>query len=377
MSLYKKERKVMMAIFFSFIAASLVGIFLFILIVSPGKLEPYLNREGQPLEGSISEKIFVQIGGVKQGMFIKSKNIHNPVLLYLHGGPAFPNYFLVDKYKPGLEDYFTICYWEQRGGGLSFSSEVTLQSVNFEQLSSDAIEVTNYLRNRFGKEKIYILAHSGGTPIALLSIAKAPLLFHAYIAMAQITNQAESEKLAYRHMLEKYEALGDKKAVHKLRAYNVLEADSNVEEFYRSAVRDASMHELGIGTMHHMNSIFWDIFIPVWTCKAYTFREKINIWKSKFSFIPSTNILTEIIEEDFTERVSNLEIPIYFVSGQQDLTVNIHLAKEYYKKLNAPFKAFYTFEKSAHSPIYEEPDRFRQIMVNDVLRQRKDLADKN
>jgi hypothetical protein len=38
--------------------------------------------------GSISEKVFIKIGGVKQGMFIKSKDVKNPVLLYLHGGIA-------------------------------------------------------------------------------------------------------------------------------------------------------------------------------------------------------------------------------------------------------------------------------------------------
>ena len=83
------------------------------------------------------------------------KNINNPVLLYIHGGPAFPNYFLIDKYKPGLEEYFTVCYWEQRGGGLSYTPEVTLESMNFGQLSSDAIEVTKYLLDRFDKRKIY------------------------------------------------------------------------------------------------------------------------------------------------------------------------------------------------------------------------------
>ena len=95
----------------------------------------------RPVAGSISEKTFIKIGGVRQGMFIRGRNIKNPVLLYIHGGPAFPNYFLFDKYKPGLEDIFTVCYWEQRGGGLSYSKDVTLESMNFEQFSSDAIDV--------------------------------------------------------------------------------------------------------------------------------------------------------------------------------------------------------------------------------------------
>ncbi len=49
----------------------------------PGKSKPFVDKNGSPLSGSISEKIFLNINGVKQGMFIKSKDVTNPVLLYL------------------------------------------------------------------------------------------------------------------------------------------------------------------------------------------------------------------------------------------------------------------------------------------------------
>jgi len=297
--------------------------------------------------------------------------------LYVHGGPAFPNYFLIDKFNPGLEDFFTVCYWEQRGGGLSYTSEVRLESMNFNQLASDAIDVTNYLRERFGKKKIYIMAHSGGTPIALLAVHREPALFYAYIGMGQITNQAESEKIAYKFMLDKYTADGNKKRINELKKHLVLEADSNIISYYKSAIRDQYMHELGIGTMHKMKSVFRDIFIPVWTCKAYTLREKINIWKSKFSFLPKTNLINEMLDTDFTSKVPALDIPVYFFSGKYDLTVNINLSKAYLNKLHAPLKGFYTFNNSAHSPLFEEPELVRQIIEKDVLNNTNSLADKN
>ena len=346
-------------------------------ICSPGTVEQYLGANGKQLPESISEKKFIDIGGVKQGMFIRSRNINNPILLYVHGGPAFPNYFLIDKFKPGLEDYFTVCYWEQRGGGLSYTSGVTLESMNFNQLASDAIEVTNYLRERFGKEKIYIMAHSGGTPIALLAVARTPKLFYAYIGMGQITSQAQSEKIAYSYMLEQYLANGNPKAVNKLQKYNVSEADSNLGRYYRSAIRDKYMHELGIGTMRHMKSVFWSIFIPVWTCKAYTIKEKIAIWRSKFSFLPKTNLINEMLETDFTVKVPALEVPVYFLSGKYDLTVNIDLSKAYLVKIHAPLKGFYTFNNSAHSPLFEEPELVRKIIKEDILKGKNSLADKN
>lgn len=361
-------------------AAIVAGILLILtgvlFINSSGKLKPFLDDNGKPLAGSISEKVFLPIGGVKQGMFIRSKNTNNPVLLYLHGGPAFPNYFLIDKFNPGLEDYFTVCYWEQRGGGLSFSSDITLQSMTFDQLASDAIEVTDYLISRFGKEKVYIIAHSGGTPIALLAASRKPQLFHAYIAMAQITRQNESDRIACQYMVEQYAGKGNQKAINELKKYQDLESDSNSIAFFKSAIRDKSMHELGIGTMRNMKSVFSGVFIPVWTCKAYTLKEKMSIWRSKFFFLPKTNLLDELLLTDFTTKVLKLEIPVYFLSGKYDLTVNIDLARDYFNKLEAPVKGFYTFDNSAHSPIFEEPQKVMEIIKNDVLNYSNILSDR-
>lgn len=72
---------------------SSVGAFVLVLVgmllaYSPGKPAPFVDENGDPLPGRLSEKAFVTINGVQQGMFIKSRDIRNPVLLFLHGGPG-------------------------------------------------------------------------------------------------------------------------------------------------------------------------------------------------------------------------------------------------------------------------------------------------
>lgn len=82
------------------LAAGLLLIAGILLALSPGNPKPYLDQTGRPIPGSLSEKVFVDIGGIQQGMFIKSKDSTNPVLLYLHGG--MPDYFLAQKYPTWL-----------------------------------------------------------------------------------------------------------------------------------------------------------------------------------------------------------------------------------------------------------------------------------
>ena len=71
-----------------------------------------------------------------------------------------------------------------------------------------------------------------------------------------------------------------------------------------------------------------------------------------------------------------MEIPVYFFGGIYDYTVSYTLAKEYLEKLQAPTKGFYTFKQSAHSPVFEEPEKVKEIMEMNILRGKINLADK-
>jgi len=346
----------------------LVGL---ILAFSPGKPLPFLDENGRELAGSISEKIFVNINGVQQGMIIKSKDTRNPVLLYVHGG--MPDYFLTQKYPTYLEDYFTVVWWEQRGSGLSFNPDVTQKAITLEQLISDTLDVSNYLRNRFGKEKIYLMGHSGGTFIGIQAAARAPEMYHAYIGIAQMSDQFESERLAYEYMLQKFKDNGTTKMVQKLEAAPVTIKDGIPNSYL--VLRDGAMHSLGIGTTHDMKSVISGVFLPSLTFREYTIMEKVNLWRGK-SQSGVSHIWDEITATNLIQKVPKLGIPTYFFSGIYDYTCSYKLAKDFFEKLQAPVKGFYTFKQSAHSPLFEEPNRFIEVMVKDVLNGDVNLADK-
>jgi hypothetical protein len=81
------------------------------------------------------------------------------------------------------------------------------------------------------------------------------------------------------------------------------------------------------------------------------------------------------LETDLSQALTDFELPIYFFEGVYDYTCNYSVAKEYFDALNAPVKGFYTFDHSAHSPIFEEPEKAREILQKDVLTGSNTLAD--
>jgi pimeloyl-ACP methyl ester carboxylesterase len=359
-----------MLIFVSGLLAGILILLGVLLALSPGKPKPFLNDKGGPLAGSISEKIWVNINGAEQGMFIKSKDETNPVLLYVHGG--LPDYFLTQKYPTGLEQDFTVVWWEMRGSGLSYRADAPPESLTVEQFISDTLVLTNHLRHRFGKEKIYLMGHSGGTYIGIQAAARAPELYHAYIGVAQMSNQFESERLAYEYMLEQFKHNGNSQMVRKLEAAPVTLAGGIPDAYL--ALRDSSMHSLGIGTTRKMKSVISGVFVPSLTCPDYSFSEKINIWRGKVRTGVSA-LWNTMIATDLSEQVNEFDLPVYFFEGIYDYTCSYSEAKSYFETLRAPVKGFYTFNQSAHSPIFEEPEKMLAIMQKDVLAGTNSLAD--
>lgn len=320
---------------------------------------------------AVSEKLRIPVNGMEQGMFLRGRDRTKPVLLFLHGGPGMPEFFLDGTHPTGLEDDFVVAWWEQRGAGLSFSPDIAPQTMTVEQLVCDTIAVTNYLRERFGQDRIFLLGHSWGSFLGIQVAARAPELYRAYIGMGQVSHQQMAEKLAYDYAIAEYARAGDRGMVRKLRAAPVT-LDAPIPRDYLT-IRDRVMHRLGVGTTRGMNSVVTGVFIPVWQTRGYTISEKIDIGRGKkFS---AGLLWDEFVSTDLAAHVRAFDLPVYFCVGRYDYTVNHGEARAYFDRISAPTKGFYTFEHSAHSPAFEEPERMRAILATDIVDSRATLAD--
>lgn len=356
------------------------AIFIFLVIVvlivippSMGKVPPIRDEEGNIVEGSVSEKLFLDMNDTTLGMFLVGKDITKPVLLFLGGGPGIPEYFLEREYPTGIENEFVVCYLEYRGTSLSYRPDMDAASMTTQQYIEDVVAVTKYLSDRFGQDKIYLMGHSFGTGIGLRTVSLYPELYQAYIAISQKTNQRESEYLAYDYMLEQYQKAGNKKRIKQFEECPIRESEEMYRKYKSSMLRDEAMHELGVGTARNMDSVITGIFLPSLRCTAYTPIERIHIWRGK-AFANTTPVDHD--EFNAFEEIQKVEIPIYFLAGKYDYTCCYSLQKEYYEMVQAPVKGFYTFENSAHSPLFEEPDKGLKILTQDVLKGTNLFSDK-
>ncbi len=318
------------------------------------------------------KKTWINIDGAKIGMVIEGGNDSNPVLLVLGGGPGIPEYWMEHERACGLDQHFTVCWMDWRGAGLSFDADLDPATCTTERYVSDVVAVTNYLRSRFSQDTVYLMGHSFGTYMALQVLRDHSEPYVAYIGMSQITSSGR-EKVGYKRMLELCRETGNRSVLRSLERYRdaidtpdgTLDMDDPLVRRYFSGARDKAMHGLGVGTRHDMHSVITGIFLPTLRATCYTIPERINIWRGKATLTNSPVSDDALIFDasDFT----SFDIPIYLFAGIHDETCDYGLQREWFDAVSAPTKHFYTFDNSAHSPLFEEPDKAVGIIVRDVL----------
>ena len=324
-------------------------------IMSPGKIRTYNEPE------SLSEKFVMDINGAPNGFFINSRNINNPVLLLVSSGPGTDDYVFTDKYKDmHLEDDFTVVYWDYRWMCIAYDKSVRKAEITLDNLLDDTQKVTEYLKERFNKEKIYIMGFSGGSHIALREAARHPENYHAYIGMAQcVTDSYENDSLMYDFMKKVFSDRGDKKNLSKLEASvdHIENGCVKCKDWYSYVML---LHNAGGGTIKDKDE-FKGITWPIITAECYTIKEKIN-YVVAMKMYRTTPLASELDDFDYRKSLTELKIPAFFVSGEYDYNCPWELVKEYNEKISAPTKGFYKITDAAHSPLWENPQETCRIL---------------
>lgn len=346
----RKPVKILLIVILS-IAGVLLLVFGAWLLRSSGKIRQY---DG---EKSLSEKFVMELNGAPNGFFINSRNTDNPVLLFISSGPGTDDYVFTDQYRDmNLEDDFTVVYWDYRWMGIAYDKSIDPDQITLENLINDTHDVTQYLKDRFGKEKIYVMGFSGGTHLALRAAEKYPEDYIAVINMAQcVTDSGEQDTIMYDFMKDVFTERGDAKSLKKLEAAVDQLADGSVKcKNWLDYVY--LLHDAGGGTIKDKTE-FEGITLPILLAKCYTIKEKIGYVKGMNVYLKTRTPLKEALEDfDYRKEIPELKIPAYFISGDTDYNCPWELVEDYCNILKAPDKGFFLIPDAAHSPLWENPE---------------------
>jgi proline iminopeptidase len=337
-----------------------------VLIARPASTPPILGADGTPLAGSIAVLEKVRLGGRDQSIMIRGQSTDNPVLLYLSGGPGQSDLPYTRTLFEDLTRNFIVVGWDQRGTGKSYTALEPTSTLTLERAISDTIELTNYLRDRFDEEKIYLLGESWGSTLGVLAVERQPELYHAFIGSGQMVSQSVTDRIIWRDLLAYAQSTGDWELYDRVLTFgeppyrSMPWANAFVMGYYDALYKPytppASYIERGTAA----NLSFYGIL-----GSEYTFIEKINVLRGLIDVF--TVMYPQLQEIDFRKDVTRLEVPVYMLDGQAELSARRDLALEWFEMLEAPIKRMYAFENAAHSVAFEQFEALHRIMTDTIV----------
>jgi pimeloyl-ACP methyl ester carboxylesterase len=305
----------------------------------------------------------VPVNETRQWLLIRSENVANPVVLFVHGGPGTSQLTLMRKNTRPLEKHFTVVNWDQRRAGKSFAAGRDGSKMNMGQFVDDIVDLSSSLARRFRKKGILLVGHSWGSAIGMLAAARRPDLFSAYVGIGQISRVAESELLSYEWTLEEARKAKDTSSVRTLTEIGPPPYTGDWRAKFLTERR--LLGKFGGEYYGSRNGAFGVVLGSLVFSREYTLIDRVNFFRGIFQSLDA--LFPELSRTDLFAQVPELQIPVYFCLGRHDYEVPAVLSQKYFEFLKAPSKQLTWFEASSHLPNTEEKDKFNQFMIETVL----------
>ena len=307
----------------------------------------------------------IRIGGVKQRVHIKSRDLSKPLLLFLHGGPGVCNRHNIMSAHLDLLDTFTIVTWDQRGSGGS-ALGVKDADLTIGRLTDDAAELAEWLCAVFGKDKRFVIGGSWGSELGTWLCYRHPKRVAAFVGFGQVVNGAKNEELSYRFALEEARAAHDEKAVRKL-----LELGPPVMGVYKGgykgmmAQRRVMMKYKGYSKQEGKQSYLESMVIPILKSGEYSPLDLLGYIAGHRRVLEV--MWPEVGATDFPATCTRFDVPIYIFDGRLDKNTPSELVEDWYNMIEAPDKDLIWFENSGHNPMNDEPERFKRLLREKLM----------
>ena len=338
--------------------ALLAVLFLALVIPIGARNVRFLKHQANYIRG-VDEQLYIPLGGQEQYVLITGRDVTNPVIIYLHGGPAAPDAMVMYTFADDLMKDYTLIGWDQRGAGRTYyrnrAADPENRTATFEQALEDLDELVDYARERFGQEKVIIMGHSYGTALGSRYVLAHPEKVSGYIGVGQVVSFREGDTLSYQDALEKARAAGDDTSeMEKL--YEAFAADPTLENMlalrqpvaaYHSAAKEPNNIWLG------MSSPYFGIDDLKWFMVQVTSQEKfLSLNRQLFDSLDSIDAWTT------AARGAGFEMPVHIIMGSEDWICPVELAREFVDGISAPQKDFTLIDGCGHSPHNAAPDEF-------------------
>ncbi len=302
----------------------------------------------------VQESYKTKIGGIDHWLNVRGQDTANPIILFIHGGPASPLTPTIWQFQRPIEEYFTVVNYDQRGAGKTYrevDSDSIGDTIHIPRYVDDAIEIAEYVGKRYHKRKVILMGHSWGTVIGMNAALKRPDLFYAYVGIGQVISTRDNERLSFEYGLAQAKAHGNAPAIAELESIAPYPGDKPITRERIIIARKWAQFYGGLSAYREDSKYF---FNAPELSPEYSGDDICAI--DKGSMFTLGRILPEFLDIDL-KGTRVFPIPVVMFMGRHDYTTPSEPTAEWLGKVMAPYKQAVWFEHSAHLMPWEEPGK--------------------
>ncbi|MBN8884648.1 MAG: alpha/beta hydrolase [Rudaea sp.] len=303
---------------------------------------------------SVEESGYVRIGGIEQWISIRGMWRENPLLLFLHGGPAEAQSPFLKEFAPWESD-FTVVNWDQRGSGKTYAKyRESTPDVSLERMAQDAIEVATYACRRLGKKRLIVVGHSWGAILGLAAVQRDAAPFAALVGSGQPVNWQLSIEDRERYARAQAEAAGDKAALKALDAAAALSADDG------KRLAASNRWRMTLGDLDYLKRVQGGFIGP----SIADAKGDAADWIAGGEF-SGPKLWRTITSFDARKLERKIPVPFFVVQGRDDHVVSTAAAEAFVETVHAPAKGFVAID-GGHFACFTNPQQFVQALRDNV-----------
>lgn len=329
-------------------------------LARPARTDAITDSNGEVIERSVAELGRVDVNGHDLSLMIRGHNVDNPVLLFLAGGPGGSELGAMRRHLPDLEEYFTVATWDQRGAGRSYTALDPTSTLTLDGIVRDTLAVTDYLRERFDQDAIYVAGQSWGSTLGVLAVQAAPQKYRAFIGTGQMVSQLATDRIFYNDTLAWARAKGKASLADELQSIGPPPYEAMLD--YETALS----HEHDVYPYDHTgNSEGEGGFSENFLVEEYSLLDQIHLLGA---FMDTFSVVYPQLQDiDFRGTATEFDVPMYFVQGTHEADGRAEIFDDWYPMIQAPAKDLVVLDTSGHRPLFEQPDEFVDFLVETVL----------
>jgi pimeloyl-ACP methyl ester carboxylesterase len=301
----------------------------------------------------------IQAGGNTQWIRMRGTDAANPVLLLIQQGPGLPMISEARRFQHllGLEQAFTVVYWDQRGCGRSLRGLQDRSGISRERLVRDTVSLLELLAFRSGA-KTYVAGFSFGATLGAHAAARRPDLIATLVAVGMDVDGAAAGTCAYDFALAAARQRRSRRATRQLEAIGP--PPHLTSKQFSTRVRWAANFG-GVTTGETYATLSRGLVAGLLRSPDYSAADVMRTVRG----ITATQaaLLAELATMDLAATVPRIDVPVVLVQGRHDEVAPGEAAQRYAAALHAPSKRLVWFENSAHTPHLEEPAKFRDLLL--------------